>query len=902
MVNYNVNVILNPAGAVSGAAAVKRSLTGLSDAGDNLNNKFKQIARSLAGAFTVRALVEQVDTYTSLQNRLKVVTANSQELRKVTQDLLDVSNRSRNSFGAVVQIYSRLAVSTKQLGVSSKDLIKFTETLAQTIAISGASSYEAQGALIQFSQAMASGALRGDELRSVLEQLPELANIIGKRFGVTGAQLAKLGESGRISSIQIFAALQDAAAEIAERFKKTIATISSALTVLRNQILVAIGRFDEGAGGAAFLSKAIILVANNINVVVQAVKNLAVFIGPALLLKAVNALTAALKKNPLIFLATAISTVLALFPDLQSEFNRLLERTSRLFGGFQGLNRSLGTIGSYIASTFVGIVKLLAKNIELVEFAVTALSIAITTKLVVALATRLAPSITAVVIPALASFTAALSVSASTAIAAFIGKGPILKAGFLRIGAAAVAMSVDLVLAAKNAISLKSAALGLGAGLGAVAAAFSLVTASAIYQRQILADIREAWQGVEKDSLAASAGTRIRQAQQEIRSIEDAISATGKRQGIEFEGTVNQLERIAILNGRINAATGESKKLTKLGSNGTGDLAGELARAKIPLPQQGLPASKDAFLKELAALNQIILVEKARLDFGNEFAELEQKRLELASDGIVLTSTQLHLLSQLQQARKDAEAVNSTIAQLDANAALVEQERILNLVLQKRPDLANAIENAMLSAKIAALETSTALEDGFTRAFLKLQQEAQNLAAVGEAVVTVFADRATEALSTFLLTGKFNFREFANSILEDITKILVRLLIVQAITAALDGGGGGAAGAGAGAAVAGAAGAGLFSPGGGGARAAGGTVQPDRSYLVGENGPELFQPRTTGSIAPNQQPVAPAPVNVQVVNVDSPSAVPAAINKGGSDEAIINVLARNRDRVRQTIG
>ena len=80
-------------------------------------------------------------------------------------------------------------------------------------------------------------------------------------------------------------------------------------------------------------------------------------------------------------------------------------------------------------------------------------------------------------------------------------------------------------------------------------------------------------------------------------------------------------------------------------------------------------------------------------------------------------------------------------------------------------------------------------------------------------------------------------------------------------------------------------------------------MQPDRSYIVGENGPELFQPRTTGTIVPNPGAPAPAPqVNLSVVNVDDPKAVPSAINKGISDEAIVNVLARNRDRIKQVLG
>ena len=236
-----------------------------------------------------------------------------------------------------------------------------------------------------------------------------------------------------------------------------------------------------------------------------------------------------------------------------------------------------------------------------------------------------------------------------------------------------------------------------------------------------------------------------------------------------------------------------------------------------------------------------------------------------------------------------SQRANELIAQLDVLKQLTIEEKALNEVLALRPDLERSIRDAMLAAQIAALDTSTALIDGFSRAFLKLKQEANDLAAVAENVVNVFADRATDALVEFARTGEFNFKKFATAILEDLTRILIRLLLVQAISAAFGGGTGGVVSAGAGLA------------GGGGGRARGGTVQPDRSYMVGENGPELFQPNQSGTIIPAAAS-APAPqVNVQVVNVDDPNKVPQSISSGQSDEAIINMLARNKDRVSRVI-
>ena len=226
------------------------------------------------------------------------------------------------------------------------------------------------------------------------------------------------------------------------------------------------------------------------------------------------------------------------------------------------------------------------------------------------------------------------------------------------------------------------------------------------------------------------------------------------------------------------------------------------------------------------------------------------------------------------------------IRSLDATRQLTDQEATLNEVLKARRDLFPEINAELGRVQIAALEASTTLEDGFKRAFLKISQEAQDLASVAEGAVNAFADNATDALVNFAETGQFSFKEFASSLLKDITRIITRLLVLQAIQAAAGAVSGGATTAGTTAA---------------GAYADGGTTQPGRSYLVGEEGPELFTPGRTGAVTPNPGTTAAAaqaaPPIIQVINVSSEDEIPNAIAGGGADEAIINAIARNKDRV-----
>ena len=215
------------------------------------------------------------------------------------------------------------------------------------------------------------------------------------------------------------------------------------------------------------------------------------------------------------------------------------------------------------------------------------------------------------------------------------------------------------------------------------------------------------------------------------------------------------------------------------------------------------------------------------------------------------------------------------------------KEQMEILAIKMAQDKANTEDyaKAYRELELAALEASTRMEAGFERAFIKMRQGADDLASATEEIVNLFADKAVDAIHTFVNTGKFSFKEFATAILSDIQRIIIRLLVMRAISAL-----GGVTG---------------FSPvtPTPAPMAEGGPVRSGRSYLVGEEGPELFTPNRAGSITPNGDlPKAERPeVKVQVVNVQDPNEVPQAIGSGRADEAILNLLMRNKDRVTQVL-
>lgn len=212
------------------------------------------------------------------------------------------------------------------MGLSQQELIGFTKSLNQAIALSGASATEAQAGMIQLAQGMASGVLRGDELNSVLEQLPTVADVIASHLGVTRGELRQMGQDGKITADIIFDAFQNARGELEERFAKSVPTIGQSFQVLKNNVLDLVGRFDQATGASAAVSRALMFISENLDTVakvaVSAAAGLALVGGTATAINvarnAVLALNAAIAANPigfLLVLLTSAITALTMFRD-----------------------------------------------------------------------------------------------------------------------------------------------------------------------------------------------------------------------------------------------------------------------------------------------------------------------------------------------------------------------------------------------------------------------------------------------------------------------------------------------------------------------------------------------------------------------------------------------------------
>lgn len=264
-------VSMDPTPAVQNAKRLNRSLE---TTGQKVNATRQSVLglgtalRGLAILGVVQELRQLTDTSILLDNRIRLVTDSTAELNVIQDRLFNLAQETRTSLQGTVELYARLARSTRDSAVSSDELLTVTKAVNQAIQISGATAQEASNAIIQFSQGLASGNLQGEELRSVLEQVPRLAIALAdglnlaneeleraKETGdisglveVTIGSLRKLGSEGELETLRIIEALKKTAPELAAEFEQIVKTSDQAIVQLKNSLLNFAGELEEEIG------------------------------------------------------------------------------------------------------------------------------------------------------------------------------------------------------------------------------------------------------------------------------------------------------------------------------------------------------------------------------------------------------------------------------------------------------------------------------------------------------------------------------------------------------------------------------------------------------------------------------------------------------------------------------
>ncbi|UZS63570.1 phage tail tape measure protein [Pseudomonas syringae] len=241
----------NSASAGAQVQALERRVRSLSSAAAGL-------AGPLVAAVSTKAFYDAAEAYSTLTNRMKLVTDGAGELAAAQKAVFAISQSSYQPLNATAELYQRIATNQKELKLTGEGVAGVVGTISKTLAISGASAASASAALVQLGQAFASGVLRGEELNSVMEQAPALAQAIAAGMGKTVGELRALGAAGLLTADAVVKGLQSQQQAVDQLFARTAVTIGNSITALDNSFTQLVGKMDQASGVSATISSAFV--------------------------------------------------------------------------------------------------------------------------------------------------------------------------------------------------------------------------------------------------------------------------------------------------------------------------------------------------------------------------------------------------------------------------------------------------------------------------------------------------------------------------------------------------------------------------------------------------------------------------------------------------------------------
>lgn len=195
---------------------------------------------SMRGASVLAGLADEA---TQLRGRLRAAKADYDAI-------FDIAERTRSGLSATVDLYARMERSTRSMDISQERLLGLTESVNQAIRLSYTTAAAGEAAVMQFGQALAAGELRGEELNSVLEQTPRLAEAVAAGMGKQVGELRALAKEGKLAAGDVLRAVETQSAALAEEFAEMPLTIGDAWTQVRNSLVDYVGDQDAATGAS----------------------------------------------------------------------------------------------------------------------------------------------------------------------------------------------------------------------------------------------------------------------------------------------------------------------------------------------------------------------------------------------------------------------------------------------------------------------------------------------------------------------------------------------------------------------------------------------------------------------------------------------------------------------------
>ena len=775
-----------------------------------------------------KQVLDAADKMQSLHSQLKQVTSGMTDYTHAEKALFEISQRTTASLEATTQTFVSTKRALAEMGVTTNQTLKFTETLNKAMAVGGVNAESQKSALLQLSQALGSGVLQGDEFRSIAENAPIILDMVAEYMGKSRAEIKKLASDGKITSKVLFEAISGASGKISAKFDEMPMTFGQAMQQMENAWL----KFVDGlnsSGVMSALAQSVSFLAQHFDVLAKAVGYTTVAyvtwvatqklgtltqgVGALDLLckgylgltSAIRGATVAMMTNPLGLLAVAITAAAFAFDAFLSDMT---------FGASE-IGTTWGDVATGVWQDFTSLMSNAAKAVisywddatkQTSGFWESALSAVISADHLIVEAWQ--QSTNAII---------GLFVAGYNAISIIWGDLP---NAFSAIGKSAINSLISIIERGLNYLAqglssflslFNSASNAVGLG--------DLFDTSAMQVKLPKLELTEAQNQIKSDLSQAMSdafsrdyvGETIGGVTGYLQSAGDRVRKEKQKNGDYQEGEWAGLKNTPSLDkkGKGNKKA-KKEKSSEDYRNDWDKYYDDLVNANATAWEK-IKYEQDVAMRELEKhLSHGVVTqeeaEKARTLIGQQYAK---QRSELAGQYAPEIAYQNKLKEQLQD-----------IQQLEKGGALTTEQAARarqNLGAKYSPLIAAMEEYRQKLAEIEALEKARILTteqaniartdaeyekwkgtadkadpmNGIRQGWEEWAKTAGNTMEQVANITTQALDGMADQLTNFVMTGKADFRSLTVSILSDISKMIIKMMILNAVKAAFGGFSGG---------------------------------------------------------------------------------------------------------------
>ena len=206
---------------------------------------------ALGVGFGASELASVADEFSNIAAFVNIAVGETGDFEQAMTGVKDVALATNTNLTATTQLFYKINEAGKQMGLTQQDSIELTETINKAMQLGGGAAASNEAAIIQLTQALQSGVLRGEEFNSIMEQAPGISKALAASLGVTTGDLRAMANEGKLSAQTVIAALQEQSTVIASEFDKLPITVEKALQNIRTQWTVLLGEFNQESGATS---------------------------------------------------------------------------------------------------------------------------------------------------------------------------------------------------------------------------------------------------------------------------------------------------------------------------------------------------------------------------------------------------------------------------------------------------------------------------------------------------------------------------------------------------------------------------------------------------------------------------------------------------------------------------